>query len=503
MVWNDLIQNRVLGAMRKLVGGLVFVVGVGGLWYWGGKSYAPQMESQIAEHAMAAVKAQNGQHPVAITVGGRDISASGIVDSQAELDALYAVLDHVEGRRVVNLDGIKVLPLRTPYETELRKAAKDSALVAAGSGPSAARISGLSDLGVEKPDTLEMAAGAPSEWGNIMKGGAAALAPLDTGHFTLKGNVVELTGQAATPMEEKAALAALDALPGDLEKVAKIEVLDPGIVNFVMDYDAGSGPVLNGVVPKAVGASGMGDALGLPIAAQEVSTTFADHPDLAARLAALKAELGSLNRFRLSGTNEALVLDAEPMPGLDAALVKSRLDAALGAHGTVKLAQLGAVPEGETVRVNVATGRKEIFRAGFWLPYMEFTATRPECTARAAAVLEQQKIQFVTGSARLDAVSLATINDIAGLLHHCTVGEGMIVVIGGHTDAQGDDAMNYKLSVGRARAVRDALLARGLQPNRLMAIGYGETQPVADNATPEGRAKNRRTTFVWLDEDQQ
>ncbi len=79
----------------------------------------------------------------------------------------------------------------------------------------------------------------------------------------------------------------------------------------------------------------------------------------------------------------------------------------------------------------------------------------------------------------------------------------MIVVIGGHTDAQGDDAMNYKLSVGRARAVRDALLARGLQPNRLMAIGYGETQPVADNATPEGRAKNRRTTFVWLDEDQQ
>ncbi len=289
MVWNDLIQNRVLGAMRKLVGGLVFVVGVGGLWYWGGKSYAPQMESQISEHAMAAVKAQNGQHPVAITVGGRDISASGIVDSQAELDALYAVLDHVEGRRVVNLDGIKVLPLRTPYETELRKAAKDSALVAAGSGPSAARISGLSDLGVEKPDTLEMAAGA-----------------------------VELTGQAATPMEEKAALAALDALPGDLEKVAKIEVLDPGIVNFVMDYDAGSGPVLNGVVPKALGATGMGDALGLPIAAQEVSTTFADHPDLAARLAALKAELGSLNRFRLSGTNEALVLDAEPMPGLDA-----------------------------------------------------------------------------------------------------------------------------------------------------------------------------------------
>ncbi len=111
--------------MRKLVGGLVFVVGVGGLWYWGGKSYVPQMEGQISEHAMAAVKEQNGQHPVAITVGGRDISASGMVDSQAELDALYTALDHVEGRRVVNLDGIKVLPLRTPYVTELSKSRQE------------------------------------------------------------------------------------------------------------------------------------------------------------------------------------------------------------------------------------------------------------------------------------------------------------------------------------------------------------------------------------------
>ncbi|PIE16770.1 MAG: hypothetical protein CSA68_01080 [Rhodobacterales bacterium] len=484
--------------MRKLVGGLVFVVGVGGLWYWGGKSYSPDMESQISERAVAAVAAQNGQHPVSITVGGRDISATGTVDSQAELDKLYAVLDNVKGRRVVNLDGIKVLPLRDPYETALSKSAKDAALVAAGSGPSVTKISGLSDMGIQKTDMLELAAGARSDWGDVMKAGQSALAPLDNGRFSLKGNKIELTGQAATPAEEKAALDALAMLPVDMEKVSKIEVLDPGIVDFVMEYDAGQGPVLNGIVPKAVGAKGMEAALGLPMATQKIGTTFAEHPDLTARLAALKGELGSLNRFRLSGSNDKLVLEAEPMPGLDAALVKAQLEKALGERGTVKLAQLGSVPEDGTIRVNVATKLKEIFRAGFWLPYMDFIATQPECTARTVAFLQHQKIQFVPGSDKLDSVSLATINHIAGLLHHCTAGNGMIVVIGGHTDSQGDDNMNYRLSVGRANAVRNALLKRGLQPDRLMAFGYGETQPVADNATPEGRAKNRRTTFVWL-----
>ncbi len=489
--------------MRKLVGGLVFVIGVGGLWYWGGKSYSPQIESQISERAVAAVAAQNGQHPVSITVGGRDISATGTVDSQAELDQLYTALDHVKGRRVVNLDGITVLPLRDPYETALSKSAKDAALIAAGSGPSVALIAGLADAGIQKTDTLELAAGARSDWGDILKAGQSALAPLDSGRFALKGNKIELTGQAATPAEEKAALDALAMLPGDLEKVSKIKVLDPGIVDFVMDYDAGQGPVLNGIVPQAVGAKAMETALGLPVTTQKIGTTFAGHPDLTARLTALRGELGNLNRFRLSGSNDALVLEAEPMPGLDPALVKKRLEQALGAHGTVKLAQLGKVPANETIRVNVATKRKEVFRAGFWLPYMDFTATRAECTARAAAFLEQHKIQFVTGSDQLDSVSLATINHIAGLLHHCTAGEGMIVEIGGHTDSKGDDNMNYRLSVGRAIAVRNALLQRGLQPNRLMAFGYGETRPVADNATPEGRAKNRRTTFIWLNPAQQ
>ncbi len=62
----------------------------------------------------------------------------------------------------------------------------------------------------------------------------------------------------------------------------------------------------------------------------------------------------------------------------------------------------------------------------------------------------------------------------------------------GHTDADGDDRLNLALSVARAEAVVGALIERGVSPARLYAIGYGESQPVADNGTADGRAQNRR-----------
>ena len=64
----------------------------------------------------------------------------------------------------------------------------------------------------------------------------------------------------------------------------------------------------------------------------------------------------------------------------------------------------------------------------------------------------------------------------------------------------GDDAStNMLLSIRRVNSVRDALVARGIALARILTVGYGETKPIADNATSEGRRKNRRTEFSWLD----
>ncbi len=67
-----------------------------------------------------------------------------------------------------------------------------------------------------------------------------------------------------------------------------------------------------------------------------------------------------------------------------------------------------------------------------------------------------------------------------------------VIIAVGHTDAVGADAYNQKLSVRRAEAVKAYLVTKGIEKNRVYTEGKGEKQPVADNKTKEGRAKNRR-----------
>ena len=67
-----------------------------------------------------------------------------------------------------------------------------------------------------------------------------------------------------------------------------------------------------------------------------------------------------------------------------------------------------------------------------------------------------------------------------------------VIIAVGHTDSIGSDAYNQRLSVRRAEAVKAYLVTKGIERNRVYTEGKGEKQPVADNRTKEGRAKNRR-----------
>jgi outer membrane protein OmpA-like peptidoglycan-associated protein len=99
------------------------------------------------------------------------------------------------------------------------------------------------------------------------------------------------------------------------------------------------------------------------------------------------------------------------------------------------------------------------------------------------------EVLFATNRAVLTAEGRATLDRLAPCWR-----EGRFEV-GGHTDGSGSDAVNDPLSEARARAVVDHLVSGGFPASALTARGYGSSKPLADNATAEGRAQNRRVEF--------
>lgn len=99
-------------------------------------------------------------------------------------------------------------------------------------------------------------------------------------------------------------------------------------------------------------------------------------------------------------------------------------------------------------------------------------------------------VLFDTGKSTLRASSYVELNELVELLKRK---KNMTIELGGHTDNQGSEASNLTLSQNRANAVKKYLISKGIDASRIAAVGYGESQPVADNETSAGRQANRRT----------
>jgi outer membrane protein OmpA-like peptidoglycan-associated protein len=105
----------------------------------------------------------------------------------------------------------------------------------------------------------------------------------------------------------------------------------------------------------------------------------------------------------------------------------------------------------------------------------------------------KQTVFFDTNKATIKAVSFALLDDVGAALRDNAKIE---VEIQGHTDSQGKDAFNKKLSQRRAESVKAYLTRRGVDASRMVPKGYGEDVPIADNRTAGGRSQNRRVEFV-------
>jgi len=111
-----------------------------------------------------------------------------------------------------------------------------------------------------------------------------------------------------------------------------------------------------------------------------------------------------------------------------------------------------------------------------------------------------EKIQFDTGKATIKDASNPLLDEIAKVMKdHPEIKK---IEVQGHTDDKGKKFFNKQLSQARAAAVMKALTERGVEAPRMTSKGFGQEQPIADNATEEGRAKNRRVQFKILEKDE-
>ena len=149
------------------------------------------------------------------------------------------------------------------------------------------------------------------------------------------------------------------------------------------------------------------------------------------------------------------------------------------------------------------------WRTGYWTPAMAIAECDPDLVKKAEPAKEAAKpaaavatpkpaaekitlaadTLFDFNKATLRPAGKTALDDLVGKIKDIKL---EVIIAVGHADRVGADAYNQKLSEKRAASVKDYLVGKGIEANRVYTEGKGEKQPVADNKTAEGRAKNRR-----------
>jgi len=200
------------------------------------------------------------------------------------------------------------------------------------------------------------------------------------------------------------------------------------------------------------------------------------------------AELARQEAERLRSQNLARVEEAQRAQSM------SEQSAAAAQAALAEAEQSRQLASARALEANLAKQEAELASAAADSMRMQLESLTARRDARGEVMTLSGDV-FAPGQAALRAEARANLARVVAFVQG---NPAALVRIEGHTDDRGSDNLNQVLSQKRAEAVRNALIEEGVDGSRLQAVGMGENQPVAGNATEQGRARNRRVEVVLL-----
>jgi OOP family OmpA-OmpF porin len=426
-----------------------------------------------------------------ISISADRVAVTAIAASAQEKRAFEADLARAKpGNLAVSVDISAPRPVLTPFTLRFVKdgaGARFDACAADTESAQSAILAAAAAAGVAEGADCTIGLGVPSPtWSVAAIAGIAAVGQMASGTITF--NDADVTLQAGADVEQ----GDFDRIVGDLQAAL------PDLFSLNASLEKPSDPMAEG--PAEFTA-----ALAQKSGRVELRGRVLDDMQRAVVDAFAKAEFGADKVY------QATVLDGDlpegwplrVLAGLQALgelqggdlSVRADQVAVTGVTGDVgaraRIAQILAekLGQGQSFKVNVTYDRA--------LDPVASLPTAQECAARVDDVLKKNKIVFAPASTEIDGNAAKIMGLLAQALDKCT---NLRMEIAGHTDNEGTDSSNLSLSKARADAVLIALQGRQVDVSGFIAKGYGESAPIADNSTPEGREANRRITFNLITE---
>lgn len=423
-----------------------------------------------------------------ITVDATSVRIKAIAASDAQKRSFETSLStgQPEGVRV-SYEISAPRPVITPFTLRFVIDAEGPRFDACAADTDRARmriVAAATAAGAEGTQNCVIGLGVPTpSWSEAAEAGIRAVAALKMATITFKDADVTLEAPASVPQAE------FDRVVGELEAAL------PPVFSLTARLERAENAAQGPAEFTAVLAPETGRV--------ELRGRLADELQRSAVDSFAKAAFGSTNVYQATRLDAELP-DGWPIRVLAGLRALSELD-----HGRLLVradtVEVSGLTGSQTTRARIAQILSEKLGAGqsfkvnvtydVALDPVASLPTPQDCVSGVTAVLAQKKITFPPGSAEIEAAAAPVMAALAKALERCG---GVSMEIGGHTDAQGSEEGNRTLSQARAEAVLLALQGRQVDVSALKAVGYGESRPLADNGTEEGREANRRIEFTLL-----